>query len=247
MQLRDEFSQKWKEEAAALKATANSDSGRAARTSAAIESDKKNNKGKTTTKTSTKHSMKDDDDYVPVGKGGKAKYSFGGMVQALADTTRIDNVVEDKDDNNSDASSDLRLSYLDDIPLKQRFPSHKPPAPVKINTAPAPPPNPHKPLTITLPAMGSSKPTRSVTDILRELKNPATVGSEAPGPTRFGGAEVTYSASALQTEASEFAAALATSNIPSQPSPPSSAPLASHNPDASATAAISQTPTNQHD
>ena len=64
VQLRDEFSQKWKEEAAALKAAANSDSGRAARTTAAIELGKKNNKGKTTAKASAKHSTKDDDDYV---------------------------------------------------------------------------------------------------------------------------------------------------------------------------------------
>ena len=248
VQLRDEFSQKWKEEAAALKAAANSDSGRAARTTAAIENEKKNNKGKTAAKTSAKYSMKDDGDYVPVGKGGKAKYSFGGMVQALADTTHIDEAIVDKDDdNNSNASSDLRLSYLDDIPLKQRFPSHKPPAPVKTNTAPALPPNPPKPLTITLPAAGGSKPLRSVTDILRELKNPSIIDSEAPGQARFGGAEVTYSASALQTEASEFAAALATSNVPSQPSPPPIVPPTSHDSDASATAAIPQTPTNQHD
>ncbi|KAF8639594.1 hypothetical protein AX14_010039 [Amanita brunnescens Koide BX004] len=250
VQLRDEFSQKWKEEAAALKAAANTDSGRAARTTAAIELQKKNNKGKTTAKASAKHSTKDDDDYVPVGKGGKAKYSFGGMAQALASTTRIDNVVDDKDDNNSNASSDLRLSYLDDIPLKQRFPSHKTPAPVKTNTASAPLPSLQKPLTITLPATGGSKPLRSVTDILRELKNPTTTSSETPGQTRFGGAEVAYSASALETEASEFAAALATSNIPSQPSPPTTVPPIphiSHDSDASATAAISQTPANQHD
>ena len=254
VQLRDEFSQKWKEEAAALKATANSDSGRAARTTAAIELEKKSNKGKTAAKAPAKHSTKDDDDYVPVGKGGKAKYSFGGMVQALASTTRIDDAVDDKDDNDSNASSDLRLSYLDDIPLKQRFPSHKPPASApasaKTGTAPAPLPSLQKPLTITLPATGGSKPLRSVTDILRELKNPPMVDSATPGQTRFGGAEVAYSASALQTEASEFAAALATSNIPSQPSPPTTAPPVSHIPhdsDAPATAAISQTPTNQHD
>ena len=188
---------------------------------------------------------------MPVGRGGKAKYSFGGMIQALASTTRIDDVVDDKDDNDSNASSDLRLSYLDDIPLKQRFPSHKPPpAPVKTSITPAPLPSLQKPLTITLPATGGSKPLRSVTDILRELKNPSMTDSETPGQTRFGGAEVAYSASALQTEASEFAAALATSNIPSQPSPPTTAPPIphiSHDSDALATAAISQTPANQHD
>ncbi|KAF8662077.1 hypothetical protein AX14_007093, partial [Amanita brunnescens Koide BX004] len=76
VQLRDEFSQKWKEEAAALKAIANSDSGRAAHVATAIQIDKA---GPSKTKTKAKAGVKapkDHNDYVPVGKGGKAKYSF---------------------------------------------------------------------------------------------------------------------------------------------------------------------------
>ena len=126
VQLRDEFSQKWKEEAAALKAATNSDSGRAARVATAIQLDKTStSKAKTKAKAGTKP-PKDHDDYVPVGKGGKAQFTFGGMAAALASTTRIDEVTENKTkdevDADSDTSSDLRLSYLDDIPLKQRFP-----------------------------------------------------------------------------------------------------------------------------
>ena len=47
--------------------------------------------------------------------------------------TRIEEIDEqtqpgkDGNDGDSDASSELRLSYVDDIPLKQRFPSLKPP------------------------------------------------------------------------------------------------------------------------
>ena len=89
-------------------------------------------------------------------------------------------------------------------------------------TAPIP-----KPLTITLPAT-SHKPTRSITDILRELKKPTTppaaidpsAAVEAPAVTRFAGGTVAYSSSALASEAAAFAAAIADSNIPSQPSPP---------------------------
>ncbi|KAF8659511.1 hypothetical protein AX14_007548, partial [Amanita brunnescens Koide BX004] len=113
VQLRDEFSQKWKEEDAALKAAANSDSGRTARTAAAIKDTQK--KGKTKAQAGKRG---DDDDYIPVGKGGKAKYTFGGMVKPLAPTTRIDEVDEQKNNgNDSDTSSELRLSYVDDIPL----------------------------------------------------------------------------------------------------------------------------------
>ncbi|KAF8701568.1 hypothetical protein AX14_000388 [Amanita brunnescens Koide BX004] len=110
IQLRDEFSQKWKEEAAALKAAANSDSGRAARTAIATKASTT-----ATAKGSTagKRRIDDNDDYVPVGKGGKAKYTFGGMAKNLAKTTRIEEVVQDTADdagNASDTSSDLRLS-----------------------------------------------------------------------------------------------------------------------------------------
>ena len=209
IQLRDEFSQKWKEEEAALKATTNSDSGRAACTAAAVKDARGKGKGKA--KASANN---DDDDYVPVGRGGKAKYTFGGMTRPLAPTTRIDDVTDkkehDDDVNGSDASSELRLSYVDNIPLKQRFPSSKPPVPAKSaavspsRTATA---QPSKPLTITLPAT-NHKPLRSVTDILRELKKPtdaATAKPATPGivpslPTdvdnctgaRFGGGEVFF-------------------------------------------------------
>ena len=231
VQLRDEFSQKWKEEVAALKAAANSDSGRAARVAIAVESRKTESKGKnkaTSVKTPVKRSKldRDEDDYIPVGKGGKAKYTFGGMAQALASTTRIDEVEGKTDDADSNASSDLRLSYLDDIPLKQRFPSLKPPitpaAPPSVPlTTPAPV---KKPLTITLPATGV-RPLRSVTDVLRELKKPEATSLEppalvtAPPAARFGGGSVSYSSSALASEAEAFAAALADSNLASQPSP----------------------------
>ena len=102
VQLRDEFSQKWKEEATAIKAAANSDSGRAARTTTAIK------QSKTKPKTSARP-QKDDNNYTPVGHGGKAKYTFGGMAKALASTTRIDELPDDKDAA-SDTSSELRLA-----------------------------------------------------------------------------------------------------------------------------------------
>lgn len=203
---------------AALKAAANSDSGRAARTTAALSKDK----AKAKAKPITKRPVNDDDDYIPVGKGGKAKYTFGGMVKALADTTRIDEVTGDDDDNEdkqSHASSDLRLSYLDDVPLKTRFPSLKPPASSSTTKVPPAKPLPaDKPLTIVLPASGAHKPLRSVTDILRELRTPA---KENP-PARFGGGAVAYTSSAIQAEADAFATALTESNLPSQPSPPPS-------------------------
>ena len=98
VQLRDEFSQKWKEEDAALKAAANSDSGCAARVATAIKDTQK--KGKAKAQVST-HA--DDDDYIPVSKGRKAKFTFGGMVKPLVPTTRIDDVGEQKDnDKDSD-------------------------------------------------------------------------------------------------------------------------------------------------
>ncbi|KAF8689425.1 hypothetical protein AX14_003342 [Amanita brunnescens Koide BX004] len=242
VQLWDEFSQKWKEEEAALKAAANSDSGRAARVAIAA----KDTRGKGKTKAQTGR-LNDDDDYVPVGKGGKAKYTFGGMSRSLAPTTRIDEVVgetKNSNDKDSDTSSELRLSYIDDMPLKQRFPSLKLPAPSTSATVPSSKKavaQTPKPLTITLPATGH-KPLRSVTDVLRELKNPTTataatetaVSSSAPAPAqvieihagaRFGGGEVEYSASALKSEASAFAAALATADVPSQPSPPMTSEL----------------------
>ncbi|KAF8676368.1 hypothetical protein AX14_004953 [Amanita brunnescens Koide BX004] len=192
IQLRDEFIQKWKEEAAALKSAANSDSGRATRVATAIKIDK----GKTKAKTGSKPSM-EDGDYVPVGKSGKAKYTLGD------------------DDDKSDASSELRLSYIDDLPLKQRFPTSKPPV-IKPSAASALRVTEKKPLTITLPAPGQreSKPLRSVTDVLRELKS-----TESTAP-RFAGGEVAYSSSVLQAEANAFGAALADSNLLSQPSPP---------------------------
>ena len=246
VQLRDEFSQKWKEETAALKAAANSDSGRAARTAAA-----------TVVKTQGKASAKpkprkpatvsnDDDDYIPVGRGGKAKYTFEGMTRALASTTRIDEVHDDDnpktpsdkkgDDNgdrDSDTSSDLRLSYLDDVPLKTRFPG---PQPTKTTHASSLAPKSNtkpKSLTITLPAPNTHKPLRSVTDILRGLKLPSknTLSDPPaiPAPARgaltahFTGGEVTYTPSAAQAEATAFASTLDNANIPSQPSPPSQA------------------------
>ncbi|KAF8688257.1 hypothetical protein AX14_003489 [Amanita brunnescens Koide BX004] len=237
VQLRDEFSQKWKEEAAALKAAANSDSGRAARTTIAIQQNAAQGKRPTKPKSRKPTGAGDNDDYIPVGKGGKAKYTFGGMADALASTTRIDAVEEtdgkdnNNDDKKSDTSSDLRLSYLDDVPLKTRFPH-----PRTDKGAQPPPP---KPLTIILPALNAHKPLRSVTDILRELKDPQTPGLPAP-IVRIGGAEVAYSASALQGEAVAFASALADSGLPSQPSPPSSRV---HEP----SALPSQPSTNQHD
>ena len=236
IQLHDEFSQKWKEEEAALKAAANSDSGRAARVVAAVKDTRTKGKGKPKASTND-----DDDDYVPVGKGGKAKFTFGGMGRPLAPTTRIDDVPEEKvdpDADDSDASSELRLSYVDDIPLRQRFPLSKPPTtarPTASSSTKAAAAQIPKPLTITLPATGQ-KPLRSVTDILRELKVPATAtadttpvpsievpvlpqNNEAHTGARFGGGEVEYSASALKNEATAFAAALAAADLPSQPSP----------------------------
>ena len=236
VQLRDEFSQKWKEEDAALKAAANSDSGRAARTAAAIKDTQK--KGKTKTQAGKRG---DDDDYIPIGKGGKAKYTFGGMAKPLAPTTRIDDVDEQKNSgNDSDTSSELRLSYVDDVPLSKRFPLSKPPVAGASATGPPSkkaPAHAQKPLTITLPATGH-KPLRSVTDILRELNKPASTSHEtssvpkdplAPATeqtatgavsARFGGGDVAYSSSALAHEAAAFTDALAVSNIASQPSPP---------------------------
>ena len=234
VQLRDEFSQKWKEEVAALKAAANSDSGRAAHTAIATKiSAAATGKGSTTGK---RRIDDDDDDYVPVGKGGKAKYTFGGMAKNLAKTTRIEEVAKDvvitnttdDADKASDTSSDLRLSYLDDIPLKTRFPDLKPPA----STSATKPNN--KSLTITLPAPSAYKPLKSVTDILRELKAPKAPTSSAssrltlpPKPevpaARFAGGEVAYTPSAAQAEAIAFASALNNANVSSQPSPPSQA------------------------
>ena len=250
VQLRDEFSQKWKEEAAALKAAANSDSGRAARVATAIHLDKGKvniSKTKSNAKAGSK-AAKDNDDYVPVGKGGKAKYTFGGMASALASTTRIDEVPEHNvADNASNASSDLQLSYLDDIPLKKRFPGLKAPAlDAKPANAPAPPPvaliseDAPKKLSITLPARGGLKPLRSVTDILRELKHGNDDLIEDLPVARFGGGEVEYSSSALNAEADAFATALAAAGLPSQPSPPvGSEPLA--------IVTSPHTSTNQHD
>ena len=87
VQLRDEFSQKWKEEDAALKAAANSDSGRAARVAAAIKDTRGKGKGKARTE---RPNANDNDDYIPVGKSGKAKYTFSGMARPIAATTRIE-------------------------------------------------------------------------------------------------------------------------------------------------------------
>ena len=240
VQLRDEFSQKWKEEAAALKATANSDSGRAARSAIASKLSSAGGKnqiaqGKAKGPVSGKGRVDDgDDDYVPVGKGGKAKYTFGGMAKGLASTTRIEEVASDDNEHgndgdgkageHSDTYSDLHLSYLDNVPLKTRFPDLKPPVSTSA-TAGLKPPQREKPLTITLPALGSGKPLRSVTDVLRELKTPVKETPQA----RFGGGEVAYSASAMQSEAIAFATALADAGIPSQPSPPS-APAAPTSP-----------------
>ena len=142
-----------------------------------------------------------------------------------------------------------RLSYVDDIPLRQRFPSTKLPASKQQSSV--------KPLTITLPAPSSRTPLRSVTNILRELKNPSVPNDSAldhlnpstvsPSlePLRFGGAEVAYTASALQKEAAEFAQALASTNIPSQPSPPQWS--LSGAPEPLATATPPHAPTNQND
>ncbi|KAF8671986.1 hypothetical protein AX14_005631, partial [Amanita brunnescens Koide BX004] len=96
VQLRDEFNQKWKEEDAALKAAANTDSGRAARVATAIKDSRGKGKGKAQTS-----KPNDDDDFVPVGKGGKAKYTFSGMARPLAPTTRIDEVDEHKNDDDN--------------------------------------------------------------------------------------------------------------------------------------------------
>ena len=106
VQLRDEFSQKWKEEDAALKAAANTDSGRAARATIATKDSR--GKGKNKAQTSKTN---DDDDYVPVGKGGKAKYTFGGMTRSLAPTTRIDTVDELKDTVTFNADPILNALY----------------------------------------------------------------------------------------------------------------------------------------
>ena len=262
VQLRDEFSQKWKEEEAALKAAANSDSGRAARTATAIKDSRVKGKAKTT----ASKTAKDDDDYTPVGRSGKAKYTFGGMAKApLASTTRIDNVDEQDDNNDKDsnASSELRLSYVDDLPLRQRFPSLKPPPPVPSSVSAATPgPRPggktnpaQKPLTITLPATGY-KPTRSVPDVPRELEIPALpdtavppANAEKPTAARFAGGTVAYSSSALASEAAAFAAAIAESNLPSQPSPATalaSLPSNTVSQAPSAPAASPHSPTNLH-
>ncbi|KAF8649640.1 hypothetical protein AX14_008661 [Amanita brunnescens Koide BX004] len=208
-----------------------------------------------------KRRIDDNDDYVPVGKGGKAKYTFGGMAKNLAKTTRIEEVVQDTTniakntaddaDKASDTSSDLRLSYLDDVPLKTRFPDLKPPTSTSTIRPSI------KPLTITLPASSTHKPLRSVTDILRELNASKAPTDTVPPPStippaRFGGGEVAYTSSAIQAEARAFASALADSNLPSQPSPtdPSSInPLPDTTPalDASAIAVTSQPSTNLHD
>ena len=189
----------------------------------------KTNKGKAKGKASTK-ARGDNDDFVPISKSDKAKYTFGGMAEALAATTRIDEVNEDARDNDSNASSELRLSYLDDVLLKQRFPTTKPLVTKPTTTPPSgsslPPPILKKPLTITLPASNTlqHQPLRSVTDILCELKAPhgsaAVPAAPAIHTARIGGADVAYSTSALASEASAFAAALAQSSLPSQPSPP---------------------------
>ncbi|KAF8723941.1 hypothetical protein AX14_008984 [Amanita brunnescens Koide BX004] len=269
IQLRDEFSQKWKEEEAALKAAANSDSGRAARSAAAVKDARGKNKGKAKAPTNN-----DDDNYVPVGRNGKAKYTFGGMARPLAPTTRIDDVTDkkehDDDIDDSDASSELRLSYVDDIPLRQRFPPSKPPTSAKSAAIPSSRTTTaqlSKPLTITLPAT-SHKPLRSVTDILRELKNPTTAATaksatlgvasalpedvETRAGTRFGGGEVEYSASALKSEAAAFADALSAANLPSQPSPPAipGPEVSAPTPPQAQTGAVdstSQLPTRIHD
>ena len=66
VQLCDEFSQKWKEEAAALKAAANSDSGRAARTAIAIQQSAAHAKRSAKPKLKKPAGTGDDDDYIPV-------------------------------------------------------------------------------------------------------------------------------------------------------------------------------------
>ena len=96
-------------------AAANTDSGRAARTSVAIKASKVDVKGKGKAGAQPRK-PKDDDDFVPVGKGGKAKYTFGGMAQTLPPTTRIEEIAPSANDDNgnaSDSSSELRLSYVD--------------------------------------------------------------------------------------------------------------------------------------
>ena len=255
VQLRDEFSQKWKEEAAALKAAANTDSGRAARTAIAIKVAIDNTKASTKnkTKSAAKRRIDDDNDFIPVGKGGKSKYTFGGMADRLAETTRVEDITNKEDeDKDSDTSSDLRLSYLDDAPLKARFPNLRSSAPASKSENQTPLKTNNRPLTITLPAPSTHKPLRSVTDILRELKNPKLSADNAPAApaARFAGGEVAYTPSAIQAEADAFASALLTSNLPSQPSPtPKPAPeLLSHAPaivlDAGPTASTPQPPTN---
>ncbi|KAF8703057.1 hypothetical protein AX14_014245 [Amanita brunnescens Koide BX004] len=259
VQLCDEFSQKWKEEAATLKAAANSDSGRATRSTISAKTSAAPQKGKS--KTVPKRRIDDDGDYAPVGKGGKAKYTFGGMVESIASTSRIEEI---PDDEKSNTSSELHLSYLDDVPLKTRFPGLRPPAPAQPDPKPREPAP--KPLTITLPA-ASHKPLQSITDILRGLKaSPKNALDLPPAPSslppaRFGGGEVAYTSSAIQAEANAFASALANSNLLSQPSPtvPSSAnplpdttPAADFNatnPSLDTTPEVPslQPPTNQHD
>ena len=167
------------------------------------------------------------------------------MAEALASTTRIDAVeeIDNKDDNNddkkSDTSSDLRLSYLDNVPLKTRFPNLRPD---KVSSS-----KPEsKPLTIVLPGPSGHKPLRSVTDILRELKAPQNAAAPPPPndalPARFGGGEVAYTPSAVQAEATAFALALDNANLPSQPSPLPQP--AAHDDEPSVT---SHLPTNQND
>ncbi|KAF8623354.1 hypothetical protein AX14_011931 [Amanita brunnescens Koide BX004] len=162
------------------------------------------------------------------------------MAESLANTSRIEEVA---DDAKSDASSELRLSYLDDVPLKTRFPNLKQPTP-----APARPANENTPLTITLPA-SSHRPLRSITDILRELKTQPNETAAAPS-TRFAGGEVAYTSSAIQAEADAFASALADSNLPSHPSPtprPSALSNVDSLHDVAPAAPSSQPPPAQHD
>ena len=95
--------------------TSYSDSGRASRIATAIKDARGKGKAK-----AQPGKPNNDDDFVPVGKGGKAKYTFGGMARSLAPTTRIDTIIDEKKDDDgdgSDASSELRLSYVDDMPL----------------------------------------------------------------------------------------------------------------------------------
>ena len=111
-----------------LKAAANSDSGRAACMAIAtkLATSTAKDQAKSKTKSAAKRRIDDDGDFIPVSKGGKSKYTFGGMVE-LAKTTRLEDATHEKDkndtDKDSDTSSDLRLSYLDDVPLKTRFPN----------------------------------------------------------------------------------------------------------------------------